>query len=65
MRRSLAGFQVQPRPIVTETVSQSTAIAQRRGFSRLMDKLVSRDIPVVTNLDRLGRDARTSRSSIN
>lgn len=28
-----AGFQVEPRRIVTETVSGSTAIAQRRGFS--------------------------------
>ncbi len=27
-----AGFQVEPRRIVTETVSGSTAIAQRRGF---------------------------------
>lgn len=27
-----AGFQVEPRRIVTETISGSTAIAQRRGF---------------------------------
>lgn len=40
-----------------ETVSGSTAIAQRRGFSRLMDKLESGDILIVTKLDRLGRDA--------
>ena len=39
-----AGFQVELRRIVTETVSGSTAIAQRRGFSRLMDKLESGDI---------------------
>jgi len=52
-----AGFQVEPRRIVTETVSGSTAIAQRRGFSRLMDKLESGDILIVTKLDRLGRDA--------
>jgi putative DNA-invertase from lambdoid prophage Rac len=43
------GFQVEPRRIVTETVSGSTAIAQRRGFSRLMDKLESGDILVVTS----------------
>ena len=36
-----AGFQVEPRRIVTETVSGSTAIAQRRGFSKLMDRLES------------------------
>ena len=52
-----AGFQVEPRRIVTETVSGSTAIAQRRGFSRLMDKLESGDVLIVTKLDRLGRDA--------
>ena len=52
-----AGFQVELRRIVTETVSGSTAIAQRRGFSRLMDKLESGDILIVTKLDRLGRDA--------
>jgi putative DNA-invertase from lambdoid prophage Rac len=36
-----AGFQVEARRIVTETISGSTAIAQLRGFSRLMDKLES------------------------
>ncbi len=52
-----AGFQVEPRRIVTETVSGSTAIAQRRGFSKLVDRLESGDILIVTKLDRLGRDA--------
>jgi len=52
-----AGFQVEPRRIVTETISGSTAIAQRRGFSKLMDRLESGDILIVTKLDRLGRDA--------
>ena len=51
-----AGFQVEPRRIITETVSGSTAIVQRRGFSRLMDKLEAGDILIVTKLDRLGRD---------
>lgn len=52
-----AGFHVQPRRIVTETISGSVAIAQRRGFSRLMDKLEAGDVLIVTKLDRLGRDA--------
>jgi len=52
-----AGFHVEPRRIVTETVSGSTAIAQRRGFSRLMDRLEAGDVLIVTKLDRLGRDA--------
>lgn len=30
---------------------------QRRGFSRLMDKLEAGDVLIVTKLDRLGRDA--------
>ena len=50
-----AGFQVEPRRIVTETVSGSTAIVQRRGFSRLMDKLeahVSAEPPPI-RLERL------------
>ena len=34
-----AGFAVEPRRIVSETISGSTAAAQRRGFIRLMDKL--------------------------
>ena len=52
-----AGFDVDPRRIVTETISGSVAIAQRRGFSRLMDKLEAGDVLIVTKLDRLGRDA--------
>lgn len=52
-----AGFHVEPRRIVTETVSGSTAIAQRRGFSKLIDRLEAGDVLIVTKLDRLGRDA--------
>jgi putative DNA-invertase from lambdoid prophage Rac len=52
-----AGFHVEPRRIVTETVSGSTPIAQRRGFSKLMDRLEAGDVLIVTKLDRLGRDA--------
>ena len=52
-----AGFHVEPRRIVTETVSGSVAIAKRRGFSRLLDRLESGDVLIVTKLDRLGRDA--------
>lgn len=52
-----AGFHVEPRRIVTETVSGSVAIAKRRGFARLMDRLEAGDVLIVTKLDRLGRDA--------
>ena len=52
-----AGFQIEPRPIVTETVSGAVAAIQRRGFARLLDRLEAGDILVVTKLDRLGRNA--------
>lgn len=52
-----AGFAIEPHRIITETVSGSRAIAQRKGFSRLLDKMEKGDLLVVTKLDRLGRDA--------
>lgn len=52
-----AGFRVEMHRIITETVSGSMAIAQRRGFIRLMDRLEPGDVLIVTKLDRLGRDA--------
>lgn len=52
-----AGFAIEPHRIITETVSGSVAISGRKGFSRLLDKMESGDVLVVTKLDRLGRDA--------
>ncbi len=52
-----AGFAVERRRVVSETVSGSEAIARRRGFARLLDRMEQGDILVVTRLDRLGRDA--------
>ena len=52
-----AGFAVTPRRVVSETVSGSSAIEQRPGFMRLMDKLEQDDVLIVTKLDRLGRNA--------
>lgn len=52
-----AGFKVEPRRVVTETISGSVATAQRKGFIRLLDKLEAGDVLVVTKLDRLGRNA--------
>jgi putative DNA-invertase from lambdoid prophage Rac len=52
-----AGFHVEPRRIITETIFGSTFIRQRREFSRLVDKLEAGDILIVTKLDRLGRNA--------
>ena len=52
-----ARFAVEPHRIVAETVSGSEAIARRREFGRLLDRLEAGDVLVVTRLDRLGRDA--------
>lgn len=53
----MAGFKVEPHRVVEETVSGSVAIARRKGFSRLLDKMERGDVLIVTKLDRLGRDA--------
>ena len=52
-----AGFAVQPRRVVSETVSGSVAAMERRGFAKLMDRMEEGDVLVVTKLDRLGRNA--------
>src|ERR1700760_3868181 len=52
-----AGFKVEPRRVVSETVSGSSAITQRPGFIKLLKKLEQDDVLIVTKLDRLGRDA--------
>src|SRR3954469_23796181 len=52
----VAGFKVEPRRVVTETVSGNVATSQRRGFTRLLDRLEPSDVLVVTKLDRLGRN---------
>lgn len=52
-----AGFTVAPRRVVSETVSGSSAIEQRPGFLKLIDKLEPDDVLIVTKMDRLGRNA--------
>ena len=59
-----AGFTIEPRRVVSETISGSIAATQRRGFVRLMDKLETGDILVVTKLDRLGRNAMDVRATV-
>lgn len=51
-----AGFKVEPRRVVTETVSGSSSIEQRPGFALLLDRLEADDVLIVTKLDRLGRN---------
>jgi len=52
-----AGFAVDKRRIVSETVSGSSAIEQRPGFIKLLDRLEQDDVLIVTKMDRLGRNA--------
>ncbi len=59
-----AGFNVDPKRVVEETVSGSVAAAERQGFSRLLDKLEDGDVLVVTKLDRLGRNAMDVRATV-
>lgn len=59
-----AGFAVDPRRVVKETVSGSVAARERRGFARLVDKLEQGDVLVVTKLDRLGRNAMDVRRTV-
>lgn len=59
-----AGFQVAPQRAITETISGSVESTQRPGFARLLDKLESGDVLVVTKLDRLGRNAMDVRATV-
>ncbi len=59
-----AGFKVEPRRVITETISGNVAIAQRRGFTRLLDRLEPGDVLVITKLDRLGRNVMDLGSTV-
>lgn len=59
-----AGFAIDKRRIVTETISGSVAAMERPGFAKLMDRLESGDVLIVTKLDRLGRNALDVRSTV-
>jgi putative DNA-invertase from lambdoid prophage Rac len=52
-----AGFAVDPKRTVTETISGSVDAFSRPGFAKLMDRLEEGDVLIFTKLDRLGRNA--------
>lgn len=60
-----AGFKIEKHRIISETISGSSSISQRKEFARLIDKMESGDVLVVTKLDRLGRDALDVTSTVN
>ncbi len=59
-----AGFAIEPRRIIAETVSGSTPAMERNGFRKLMDRLEWDDVLIVTKLDRLGRNAMDVRATV-
>lgn len=59
-----AGFTIEPKRVVAETVSGSVAAMERKGFVRLVDRLEDGDVLIVTKLDRLGRNAMDVRATV-
>lgn len=59
-----AGFSINPRRVISETVSGSTPAMERNGFRRLMDRLEFEDVLVLNKLDRLGRNAMDVRATV-
>ncbi|CAB3791430.1 recombinase family protein [Paraburkholderia caffeinilytica] len=59
-----AGFNIEPRRVISECVSGSVAANQRKGFAKLRDRLEAGDVLIVTKLDRLGRNAMDVRATV-
>lgn len=59
-----AGFDVEDRRVVRETISGSVLAFKRPEFSKLVDRLEPSDVLIVTKLDRLGRNALDVRMTV-
>jgi putative DNA-invertase from lambdoid prophage Rac len=59
-----AGFDVQSNRVVEETISGSIAAKERHGFQKLLERMESGDVLIVTKLDRLGRNAMDVRQTV-
>jgi putative DNA-invertase from lambdoid prophage Rac len=59
-----AGFEVQSSRVVEETISGSIAAKERSGFQKLLERMESGDVLIVTKLDRLGRNAMDVRATV-
>jgi putative DNA-invertase from lambdoid prophage Rac len=59
-----AGFAIDDRRVIEETVSGSVSAMERSGFTKLIDRLESGDVLIVTKLDRLGRNAMDVRATV-
>src|SRR3954454_6389137 len=61
---SAAGFTIERKRTVTESISGSVAAGQRPAFSKLIERMEEGDVLVVTKLDRLGRNAMDVRTTV-
>ena len=59
-----AGFIVTKAWTIVEAVSGSVAAKERKGFARLLGKMETGDVLIVTKLDRLGRNAMDVRATV-
>lgn len=59
-----AGFSIMPQRLIEEHISGSVAANERPGFSRLIDRMETGDVLIVTKLDRLGRNAMDIRKTV-
>jgi putative DNA-invertase from lambdoid prophage Rac len=59
-----AGFAIDKRRVVSESISGSVSADQRPGFIKLLDRMEEGDVLIVTKLDRLGRNAMDVRATV-
>ncbi len=59
-----AGFNIQDQRVFEETTSGSVPAMERQSFIKLLDRMESGDVLVVTKLDRLGRNAMDVRATV-
>lgn len=59
-----AGFALEEHRIIKESISGSVAASERPGFRKLQERMERGDVLVVSKLDRLGRNAMDTRSTI-
>lgn len=59
-----AGFDVQMSRVIEEVISGSIAASERPGFQKLLDRMETGDVLIVTKLDRLGRNAMDVRQTV-
>jgi putative DNA-invertase from lambdoid prophage Rac len=59
-----AGFHIEPFRMIEEQISGSVSMKERPGFIRLLDRMESGDMLIVTKLDRLGRNAMDVRATV-